>query len=83
MLVLFGLIGGTLLGVLLSWVVLPLISITQEATEAVPGVVVVYPWLTIFWLELSIIAVLVAAVVMLAVMLRRMGLGTLLRIGEE
>jgi predicted lysophospholipase L1 biosynthesis ABC-type transport system permease subunit len=83
MLVLFGLVGGTLLGVLLAWVVLPLISITQEATEVVPGVIVVYPWQTILWLELAIIAVLGAAVLMLAVMLRRMGLGALLRIGEE
>lgn len=83
LLVVFGLVGGTLLGVMLAWVVLPLIAITQAATEAVPGVIVVYPWLTIFWLEMSIVAVLLAAVGLLAVMLRRMGLGALLRLGEE
>jgi predicted lysophospholipase L1 biosynthesis ABC-type transport system permease subunit len=83
LLVVFGLIGGTLLGIMLAWVVLPLIAITQEASEAVPSVVVVYPWLTILWLELSIVGVLLAAVGLLAVMLRRMGLGALLRLGEE
>ncbi|MEZ4570900.1 MAG: FtsX-like permease family protein [Thermomicrobiales bacterium] len=83
LLVLFGLIGGTLLGIALAWAVLPLIAITQEATEAVPGVIVVYPWQTILWLELSMIAVLILAVGLLAIMLRRMGLGALLRLGEE
>ena len=83
LLVAFGLIGGTLLGIALAWLVLPLIAITQEATVAVPEVIVVYPWDTIFWLELSLIVVLAAAVGLLAVMLRRMGLGALLRLGEE
>ena len=83
LLVAFGLVGGTLLGVALAWLVLPLIAITQEATVAVPEVIVVYPWDTIFWMELSLIAVLAAAVGLLAVMLRRMGLGALLRLGEE
>jgi predicted lysophospholipase L1 biosynthesis ABC-type transport system permease subunit len=83
LLVVFGLVGGTLLGIGLAWLVLPLITITQEATQAVPGIIVVYPWWTILWLELGIIGVLAAAVGLLAFMLRRMGLGALLRLGEE
>ena len=83
LLVLFGLAGGTILGLGLAWVVLPLIAITQEATEAIPGVIVIYPWRSILLLELSLVAVLAAAVGLLAAMLRRMGLGTLLRLGEE
>ncbi len=83
LLVVFGLVGGTILGIVLAWLVLPLIAITQEATVAVPGVVVVYPWQTILWLDLVLVLVLVAAVGLLAVMLRRMGLGALLRLGEE
>lgn len=83
LLVVFGLVGGTVLGVVLAWLVLPLIAITQEATVAVPDVIVVYPWRTILWLDVSLILVLVAAVGLLAIMLRRMGLGALLRLGEE
>jgi len=83
LLVVFGLVGGTVLGVVLAWLVLPLIAITQEATVAVPGVIVVYPWQTILWLDLSLVLVLVAAVGLLTIMLRRMGLGALLRLGEE
>ncbi len=52
LLVIFGLVGGTVLGITLAWLVLPLIAITQDATVAVPGVIVIYPWQTILWLEL-------------------------------
>ncbi len=83
LLVVFGLVAGTLLGVALAWLVLPLLGITQQAAQAVPSVIVVYPWQTIFWLEMSIVVVLLLAVGLLAVMLRRMGLGALLRLGEE
>ncbi|MFW6075188.1 MAG: FtsX-like permease family protein, partial [Chloroflexota bacterium] len=61
-LVLVSIVGGTALGLVISWVILPLISITQEAAEAVPGVLVRIPWLSILWLELSVIAVLLISV---------------------
>jgi ABC-type lipoprotein release transport system permease subunit len=83
MLVVFSLVMGTILGLLLAWLVLPLIAITQAATQAVPDVIVVYPWLAILALELAITIVLVIVVVVMTSVLRRIGLGTLLRIGEE
>ncbi len=77
------LIGGTLLGIALAWLVLPLIAVTQQATQVVPGVIVVVPWLTIVLLELGVVAVLLLVVGVLALVLRRGGLGTLLRLGED
>jgi len=43
-LLLVGLLVGTGLGLVLAWVVLPFVTLTQEATLAVPPVEVVYPW---------------------------------------
>lgn len=82
-LVAFSLIMGTVLGLLLAWLVLPLIAITQAARQAVPGVIVVYPWLDILALELSVTFILIVVVIVMTTVLRRIGLGTLLRIGEE
>ncbi|CAN5159706.1 ABC transporter permease [soil metagenome] len=82
-LLLISLIGGTLLGLALAWLVLPLIAVTQQATQVVPGVIVVVPWLTIVLLELGIALVLFAVVAVLALVLRRGGLGSLLRLGED
>lgn len=82
-LVAFSLLMGTILGLLLAWLVLPLIAITQAATQAVPDVIVVYPWLDILALELVIALILVIVVIVMTTVLRRIGLGTLLRIGEE
>lgn len=82
-LIVTSLVGGTLLGLGLSWIILPLIAITQEAREAVPGVIVSYPWLTIVSLELGMLLVLLIAVGVLVIFLRRVGLGSLLRMGGE
>jgi predicted lysophospholipase L1 biosynthesis ABC-type transport system permease subunit len=82
-LVAFSLLMGTALGLLLAWLVLPLIAITQAARRAIPDVIVVYPWRSIVGLELAVTLVLVAVVAVLTMVLRRIGLGTLLRIGEE
>lgn len=82
-LLLISLIGGTLLGLALAWLVLPLISVTQQATQVVPGVIVVVPWQTIVLLELGIVVVLFAVVAALSLVLRRGGLGSLLRLGED
>jgi len=77
------LVFGTLLGLILSWLVLPQITVTQEATRAFPAVRIVIPWGTITLLELAAIATLVVVSGLLALLLRRIGLGTLLRIGED
>ena len=77
------LVFGTLLGLALSWLVLPQITVTQEATRAFPSVQIVIPWGTITLLELAAIITLVVVSGLLALLLRRIGLGTLLRIGED
>jgi ABC-type lipoprotein release transport system permease subunit len=82
-LLLIALIGGTLLGLALSWLILPLISVTQRATRVFPEVDVVIPWTTIILLELGVIAVLGLIVGLLALILRRVGLGSMLRLGED
>ncbi len=79
----FGLVAGTALGALLVWFVLPLTTLTQDATTAVPDVLVVYPWRTIFWFEAGVVGALVAAVATLGVVLKRSGLEAILRAGGE
>jgi hypothetical protein len=82
-LVLISLIFGATIGLGLAWLILPLIAITQDATSAVPDVLVVYPWRTIAGLELGVVFVLGVIIAVLAAVLRRSGLGTLLRMGED
>jgi len=82
-LVVVSLLLGTLTGALLAWLILPLIAISQEGLIALPDVVVLYPWTTILWLELAVVAALGVIVTVLAVLLRRLGLGSLLRLGED
>lgn len=74
---------GTLIGLLLSWLILPLVSVTQAGEIPIPAVTVSHPWTTIMWLELAVVSALVITVIALAVLLRRMGLGSLLRLGED
>lgn len=83
LLVLISLVGGTLLGVLMAWLILPLVSLTQAAARTMPEVIVVVPWGSIFWLEVATIVILLVVVVVLTLALRRVGLGSLLRLGEE
>ena len=77
------LIGGTLLGLALSWLILPLISVTQQATRVFPEVAVIIPWTTILLLELGVLGILVGVIGVLALVLRGIGLGSLLRLGED
>jgi hypothetical protein len=82
-LVLISLLAGTLLGVALSWLILPLISVTQQATAAFPGVIVVIPWGGIALLQLTLVGTLIALSAILTATLRHRGLGRALRIGED
>lgn len=82
-LVVASLVLGTAVGVLLTAVILPLITLTQSGGPAVPDVIVVYPWRTVVVLEVSVLAVLAAIVAILTSVLRRVGLGSMLRLGED
>ncbi len=74
---------GTLIGIVLTATLLPLVSLTQTGEPAVPAVIVEYPWTAIIGLELAVVAVLAVIVVVMTVLLRRVGLGSLLRLGED
>jgi hypothetical protein len=76
-------VGGTVLGLVLAWAVLPLVSLTQQAASVVPGVIVVIPWGTVLVLESITVIALFIVVALLAGFLRRLGLGSVLRLGGE
>lgn len=74
---------GTLIGMLLTALLLPLVTLTQGGKPAVPDVIVMYPWTTVMWLELAVVGVLGVIVTILTVVLRRVGLGSMLRLGDD
>lgn len=74
---------GTSTGALLTGAVLPQISLTQGGALAVPEPRVVYPWETILGFEAAMIATLGVTVVVMTISLRKLGLGSLLRLGED
>lgn len=83
LLVMISVIGGTILGLGLAWLILPFVTLTQSASEIVPGIIVVIPWSWIILLELAVVGLLAVVVTVLGLLLRRIGLGGLLRLGEE
>jgi hypothetical protein len=82
-LVAISLVGGTLLGLLMAWVALPYITVTQDASAAVPAVLVAIPWSSILLLEVVTVVSLGFIVLVLGTLLRRIGLGSALRLGED
>ena len=74
---------GTALGLLLSWLALPLITVTQGGAIPVPSLIVQYPWSTIVFLELAVVGSLAVVVAVLVTLLRRIGFGSLLRFGVD
>lgn len=82
-LVVVSLLAGTGLGLLISWVVLPFITVTQQAAAAVPPVAVQVPWDRILLLLVASALALGAAVVVIGAVLRRLGVGSILRMGED
>lgn len=83
LLVVISLAGGTALGLLLAWLILPLVSLTQAASRTVPPVIVVIPWRNALILESAGLIVLILVIGVLASALRKIGLGSILRLGEE
>jgi ABC-type antimicrobial peptide transport system permease subunit len=83
LLVLVSLVLGTLLGLVLTTVLLPQVSLTQGGGRPVPEVVVQIPWLVIAALQLSLVVFLLIVVLVLTLLLRRVGLGRMVRLGED
>jgi predicted lysophospholipase L1 biosynthesis ABC-type transport system permease subunit len=82
-LVLASLVGGTAVGLVISWLALPFITVTQQAATPVPSALVQVPWQRILVLDLVIVIALALAVGILAAVLRRIGVGSILRLGED
>jgi ABC-type antimicrobial peptide transport system permease subunit len=82
-LLLVGLLTGTGLGLVLAWVVLPFVTLTQEAALAVPPVEVVYPWAIYGLLYLVALAALAVTVVVIGQLLGRVRVSGVLRSGGE
>lgn len=82
-LVLVSLVAGTGLGLLVGWLVLPFVTVTQAALAPVPPVIIDVPWDRV--LELDLASALALAVTLLAVarLMGRLGLGSVLRMGED
>jgi ABC-type antimicrobial peptide transport system permease subunit len=77
------LVAGTILGLVIGWVVLPFVTVTQRATAPVPPVLLHIPWDSILVLEAVSAAALGIAVVVIGAVLRRIGVGSVLRMGED
>ena len=81
--VLVSVVAGTIVGVVISWIALPFITVTQQATTPVPAVEVYLPWDRILALDLVVVIALGIAVAVLATVLRRIGVGSVLRMGGD
>jgi ABC-type lipoprotein release transport system permease subunit len=77
------LVAGTILGLVIGWVVLPFVTVTQRATTPVPPVLLHIPWDSILVLEAVSAVALGIAVVVIGAVLRRIGVGSVLRMGED
>ena len=77
------LLAGTGLGLVIGWLVLPFVTVTQEGTAPVPAAIIQVPWDRILVLELIGAVALAAAVAIIGSVLRRLGVGAALRMGED
>ena len=81
--VIVSLAAGTVMGLVIGWVVLPFITVTQAGASPFPPVLLEVPWGAIALLELLAIGALGITVVVLSRVLRRFGIGSALRMGED
>ena len=81
--VIASLLAGTGLGLLIGWIVLPFVTVTQRAAAPVPPVLVEVPWDRIVLLDVASALALGVAVVVIGSVLRRLGVGSILRMGED
>ena len=82
-LVVVSLILGTVVGWIITKAILPLVTLTQSGEPAVPPVMVTVPWDVVAGLLLAVVVVLGLVVLVMTVLLRRIGLGSLLRMGDD
>jgi hypothetical protein len=79
----FGLVAGTVLGIVLSWLVLPFATLTETGEAAVPTPDIVVPWAAMAPLYLAALILFVVTVALVSRQVRRAGISTVLRSGDE
>jgi ABC-type antimicrobial peptide transport system permease subunit len=79
----FGLVSGSALGLLLSWLVLPFATLTESGATPVPTPVVEIPWVALLPLYLLAGVVLFVVLVVITSRLPRTQLGGVLRARDE
>jgi len=79
----FGLVAGSALGLFLAWLVLPFATLTSSGAAAVPTPQIVIPWQAVVPLYLAALGLFVLTVVIVTRQIRRAGISTVLRSGEE
>jgi FtsX-like permease family len=75
--------AGVGLGLLIGWVALPFVTVTQQATTPFPPPIVRTPWLSIGVLVAVAAIALGVTVLILGRVLRHIGIGSVLRMGED
>ncbi len=83
LLVVVSLAAGTGLGLLLGWLVLPFATMKRDPGPVLPTPILTIPWDGIALLEGLVVVVLGVTVGILVLLLRRVGLGSALRLGED
>ncbi len=81
--VVVSLLAGVGLGLLIGWVALPFVTVTQQAATPFPPPIVRTPWASIGLLVAITTAALGVTVLVLGRVLRRIGIGSVLRMGED
>lgn len=81
--VVVSLAAGVGLGLLIGWVALPFVTVTQQAAAPFPPPIVRTPWTSIGLLLAISTAALGVTVLILGRVLRRIGIGSVLRMGED
>jgi hypothetical protein len=76
-------LAGTGLGLGLAWLVLPFVTLTQDARVVVPPLLVEIPWAAIGAVYLVAAVALVIAVVVIGGVLRRVPVSGVLRSGQD
>ena len=81
--VVLSLFSGTLLGLLVAWLVLPYVELGASGEAPAPPVRVVVPWPTVLTLQLAVLGALAAIAAAQVAYVRRVRLAPVLRGGEE
>jgi len=82
-LLVFGLLAGSVLGIILAWLVLPFATLTATGQAAVPAPTIVVPWAAMAPLYGAAVVLFVVTVAIVTRQVGRAGISTVLRSGDE